>query len=96
VQGGYTGDGNADVAVWRPETGEWFVLRSEDFSYNSVPFGIAPDVVAPGDYKGDGKFDTTVFRPTNGSFFIQRSTAGFLSVPFGQSGDRPLANAFVP
>jgi hypothetical protein len=28
--GDYTGDGKTDVAFWRPETGEWFILRSED------------------------------------------------------------------
>jgi hypothetical protein len=96
VQGDYTGDGKSDVAFWQPSTGEWFVLRSENLSYYSVPFGITPDVPAPGDYDGDGKFDTTVFRPASGSWFIQRSTTGFVSVPFGTSGDRPLANAFIP
>lgn len=93
--GDYTGDVKSDVAFWQPSTGEWFVLRSENLSYYSVPFGIAPDVPAPGDYDGDGKYDTTVFRPASGSWFIQRSTAGFISVQFGNGTDRPIANAFV-
>ncbi|MET0753721.1 MAG: FG-GAP-like repeat-containing protein [Pyrinomonadaceae bacterium] len=96
VQGDYTGDGKADVAIWRHSTGEWFILRSEDFSYYSFPFGTNGDVPAPGDYDGDGRFDATVFRPSDSTWYVQRSTAGTLIQGFGQSGDVPVPNAFVP
>jgi hypothetical protein len=59
-----------------PSTGEWFILRSENSSYYSVPFGTNGDVPAPGDYDGDGKFDTTVFRPSTATWYSNRSTAG--------------------
>jgi hypothetical protein len=74
----------------------WFVLRSEDLSFFSVPFGQNGDIVAPGDYDGDGKFDITVFRPSQATWYIQRSTAGTLITQFGANGDRPIPNAFVP
>jgi len=96
VPGDYTGDGKTDAAIWRPSTGEWFILRSEDQSFYSFPFGISTDMPSPGDYDGDGRFDAGVFRSSNARWYVQRSTAGTMIQTFGQTGDRPVPNAFVP
>jgi hypothetical protein len=96
VPGDFTGDGQSDIAFWRPSSGEWFVLRSDDSSYFSVPFGTTEDVPAPGDYDGDGKFDFAVFRPSNATWYVQRSSAGLAIQQFGLSSDKPVPAAFVP
>jgi hypothetical protein len=95
VQGDYTGDGQTDVAIWRPSTGEWFIVRSEDFSFYGFPFGASGDTAAPGDYDGDGKTDAAIFRSSTATWFIARSTAGTQILQFGANGDRPIPNAFV-
>lgn len=96
MQGDYTGDGKADAAFFRPSSGEWFIIRSEDSSFYSVPFGANGDQPVPGDYDGDGKFDTAVFRPTSSTWFVNRTSAGILITAFGVAGDKPLPNVFVP
>ncbi len=96
VQGYYTPDNKVDVAFWRPPTGEWFVLSSEDFSYFAVPFGSNGDIPVAGDYDGDDRYDFAVFRPSTTTWFAQRTTAGLLFQNFGLSTDLPTPNAYVP
>ncbi|MCU1289816.1 MAG: cytochrome c, partial [Acidobacteria bacterium] len=81
---------------WRPSSGEWFVLRSEDNSYYSFPFGASGDVPSHGDYDGDGKTDAAVFRPSNNTWYVQKSSGGVTIQGFGQSGDKSVPNSFVP
>ena len=90
----FTGDGKTDVAFWRPATGQWFVLRSEDFSFFAFPFGATGDVPVPADYDGDGKADAAVFRQTTLTWYISKSTGGTDIVGFGASGDKPVVSDY--
>jgi hypothetical protein len=81
VPGDYDGDGDTDIAVFRPSAGVWFVQGGP-----TVAFGTNGDIPVPGDYDGDGDTDIAVFRPSAGVWFVM----GGPTVAFGASGDVPL------
>jgi uncharacterized delta-60 repeat protein len=83
----FDGDGKADVSLFRPSTGNWFILPSQTGGFYGFPFGQAGDQIAPADYDGDGKTDVAVFR--NGTWYLQRSNLGFTGISFGESTDKP-------
>jgi hypothetical protein len=102
VPGDYDGDGKTDLAVVRSSGGQynWFVRPSSTGTVSGGPtavFGLsATDFVAQGDYDGDGKTDFGIWRPSAtagaSSFWALGSTSGAFAVPFGASGDYPVAN----
>jgi len=88
----FDGDGITDNVVFRPNLGQWFILRSLDNSLLSATFGQNGDVPIDGDFDGDGRSDLAVFRPSNGLWSFQRSSDNTnFSVTFGNSTDKPLS-----
>jgi len=73
----------------------WCILRSDDASFYSFPFGSTNDLPTPGDYDGDGSYDAAVYRPAEANWYILRSTAGILVQQFGAVGDTPVPSAYV-
>ena len=86
----FTGDGEVDLAFFRPSTGFWYVLRSENFTFYGFPFGTNGDKPAAGDYDGDGKTDPAVFRPSNSTWYVLPSAGGSIATQFGSSTDAPM------
>jgi len=99
VPGDYDGDGKTDIATTRGVSGAliWYWRPSGGGADQQVAWGTsATDFTAQGDYDGDGKTEPAVWRPSAtagaSAFYVRGSAGTTLIVPFGQSGDYPVAN----
>src|SRR5207342_3292168 len=84
-----TGDGRAEIRLWRPSTGTWPTLNLSNFqSWNQqygqpgdVPVMARPMLVGsrPADVDGDLRADVTIYRPSSGEWFTRQSATGYSS-----------------
>ncbi|MEZ5307061.1 MAG: VCBS repeat-containing protein [Pyrinomonadaceae bacterium] len=80
----------ADLAVWRPSTGVWWVLGGPGSQQTAYGWGTNGDVPVPGDYDGDGKTDFSIFRPSTNQWWIMKSSdSAYYALTFGTAGDKP-------
>ncbi|MBY0524350.1 MAG: pre-peptidase C-terminal domain-containing protein [Gemmataceae bacterium] len=88
----------ANVAVFRPGSGQWFIDQVQA-SYDPATtnqidnFGTVGDVAVRGDWVGDGRMRVGVFRPSTGQWFLSLTDTNYTPTNtlqidnFGQAGD---------
>lgn len=87
----YTGDGRADITVFRPSNGMWLMIDSGTDQISEVQWGAPNDVPVPGDYDADGVGDRAVWRPSSGEWYTQSSSnTGSWGAQWGTAGDVPV------
>ena len=87
----FDGDGKADMSVFRPDNGIWYLQQSAS-GFTGIQFGASTDKIVPADYDGDGRTDVAVYR--SGTWYLQRTEAGFTAVSFGSPDDIPVPEDF--
>lgn len=82
----FDGDAKADISLFRPATGVWFILNSGNSSFSIFQFGQSGDKPVADDYDGDGKTDAALYR-SGGWFRLKSSTGTVDGIGFGLASD---------
>ena len=84
--GDYNGDGNDDIAIFRPSSGLWSIR-----GITRVYWGTSGDIPVPGDYDGNGTTSIAIFRPSSGLWAIP----GYNRFYYGSSSDTPVPGDYT-
>ena len=103
VPADYDGDGFAELAVWRPSNGVWFLRMSSngyDRAHAQVyQWGLPGDLPIVGDFDGDRHTDLCVWRPSTGVWYIVYASTAYnpavsRQIQWGLPGDVPVSGDY--
>ena len=90
----FDGDGAADIAVYDPMSGNWYIRYSLPAKFRPseqvVQWGWPEGLPVPGDYDGDGRTDVAVYHPSSGNWFMACSTVGAQQAQWGWPAAVPV------
>lgn len=91
----FYGDGTSDLALFRPENGDWHIRNTVGGTIQTIHFGFTGDIPQAADYDGDGRTDLGVYRPGTGTWFVRRSSdSNAIIAQFGAAEDKPVAGDY--
>jgi hypothetical protein len=104
VVGDWNGDGIAQIGVFRPSTGKWYLDLNGNDQWNGCSvdacliFGMDGDLPVAGDWNKDGVAEIGVFRPSTGNWYLDlngndqwNGCSVDACLTFGMNGDLPVA-----
>ncbi|MCE9613373.1 MAG: FG-GAP-like repeat-containing protein [Lentisphaerae bacterium] len=72
----FDGDGKDDPAVYRRETGAWYILQSSTHTVSQYAWGYYDATPVSGDFDGDGRAEVAVFAQGNATWSILNLASG--------------------